>query len=108
MKFLISVKPNPNVPTPAPEQMAGLLQGFVAEVRGQLSRGELICAFGTGQGEGFAIADTATTEDAWKLAARNPLFPLWNVEVTALTDPIVLTEALLEIAQSRQRELAAV
>lgn len=110
MKFLISVKPTTNarVPTPTPEQIVALQEGFLAEIRAQLNSGELIGTYGTGLGEGFAIAETATIEEAWKLAARNPFFPLWDVEITALIDPLVLVESLLELAMGRQRELAAV
>lgn len=107
MKFLITVKPNTNV-APPPDQMAALQQGFINELRAQLKSGEMTCAYSTGQAEGFGIAEASTIEDAWKLAMRNPLYPFWDVEVSALADPIILSEALLAVTQARQRVPAGV
>lgn len=89
MKVLISVTPNLTNQIP-PEAAINLLRASGDVLRSQLNSGQLDCTYSTGQNTGFGIADVATIEQAWELVAANPLLPFWNVEVTALADPIAL------------------
>ena len=100
MKFLVSVRPNPNVGPPPPEQLPALLRGSNEILNLQLAQGNLDVVYSTGQNEGFAIADADSVEEVWRRVNQNPLAAFWEIEVTALGDPIQITEdqlAQLEI-----------
>lgn len=96
MKFLITVEPNTNLSPPTPEQLPALLQGFITEIRAQLQSNQLDCVYATGQSTGIAIAEASSVEEVWERVIRNPLSAFWQIEVTALGDPIRMVEAQLK------------
>lgn len=91
MKFLVSVEPNPHIQAP-PDQLPQLLRGNADTLRSQLQSGKLDCVYSTGQGSGFGIADATSVEQVWERITENPMARFWNVTVTALGDPIALTD----------------
>lgn len=91
MKFLVSAELNPLMPPP-PDQLPQLLRGYADTLRSQLQSGKLDCVYSTGQGSGFGITDATSVEQVWERIAENPMARFWNVKVTALGDPIALTD----------------
>ncbi|MBE7520499.1 MAG: hypothetical protein HS107_14775 [Thermoflexaceae bacterium] len=101
MKFLIAVEPNP-ARQPPPEQLPQLLRAQADTLRAQLQSGKLDCVYSTGQGAGFGIADAASVEQVWERIAENPFALFWDITVTALGDPIALTEIQVRMVTAAQ------
>ena len=101
MKFLISVQPNP-LAIPPQDQIPHLLRGSADTLRSQLATGKLDCVYSTGQNQGFGICDASSIEEVWERISENPLAAFWQVTVTALGDPIALTEMQLRQISARQ------
>ena len=100
MKFLVQVGPSQTLDAPAPEQLPELLQGSTDVINLQIAQGQLDCAYSTGQNRGFAIANAETVDAVWELVGQNPLSAFWDVEITALGDPIRISE--IQLAQVEQ------
>ena len=105
MKFLVQVEPNPAVDAPPPEQLPELLRGSADVINLQIAQSQLDCAYTTGQNRGFAIANAETVDEVWELVGQNPLAAFWDIEITALGDPVRISE--IQIAQI-EKALAAV
>ena len=101
MKFLISVQPHPQA-IPPQDQLPRLLKGSADTLRSHLATGKLDCVYSTGQNQGFAICDATSLEQVWERIAENPLSLFWQTTVTALGDPIALTELQLRQISARQ------
>ncbi|KAA0232980.1 MAG: hypothetical protein HUU14_12090 [Dehalococcoidia bacterium] len=101
MKFLISVEPNPERQPPL-EQLPQLLRAQADVLRSQLQSGKLDCVYSTGQGSGFGIAEAASVEQVWERIAENPFALFWRIAVTALGDPIALTEIQVRMVTASQ------
>ncbi len=101
MKFLISVQPNP-LAIPPQDLIPGLLRGSVDTLRSHVATGKLDCVYSTGQNQGFAICDASSVEQVWERVLENPLAAFWQITVTALGDPIALTELQLRQTLARQ------
>ncbi len=105
MKFLVQVEPNPAVDLPPPEQLPELLRGSAEVLNLQIAQGQLDCVYSTGQNRGFGIANADTVDAVWELVGQNPLAPFWEIEITALGDPVRISE--IQVAQL-EKALAAV
>lgn len=76
-----------------PFQSASLEQinnGFITHLKD--NQESLDCFYGVDQNSGFGILNLDSIEQAWSFVMQNPMYPYWNVEVTALANPIVIAQ----------------
>jgi hypothetical protein len=91
MKVLIEVTMSNLFGIPSPDDYRNLISNFARQL--EKDRDRFDCFYGKTWDSGIAIATVDSMEEAWELIMRNPMYPYWKVEITALTDPMRINRA---------------